>query len=114
MKLIFFPCCDDVQGKGTKYRLREEITKGLLSGKLYCFALDNLYRVPQRNSTQNNSCQGLTHWDIIKILSRRGIYVAQPSDMKLTEGTLRQKPIRIVSAFLCLLILECDKLLVSI
>jgi hypothetical protein len=84
-----------VQGKPTKYRLREEVTRGLVTGKLYSLALINLYR--ETLGGQGNAPGSLHHWDIIKILSRRGVYVAKPSDMKLTEGTLRQKPIRIVS-----------------
>ncbi|ODM98069.1 Patronin [Orchesella cincta] len=86
------PFKESKKGKPTKYSLRDEIVKGLVTGKLYCMSLDSLYRSQQNNY---HLSQNLTHWEIIKILSRRGIYIAQPSDMKLTETTLRQKkPIR--------------------
>lgn len=83
------------QSKPIKYRLRDEVIKGLVSGKLYSFALANLYN-ETLGATNGDPGHGLCLWEIIKILSRRGVYVAQPSDMKLTEGTLRQKPIKIV------------------
>ena len=87
-----------------KLRLKEDVIEGLVSGKLYTMALHNLYYKTRSDSQlelqlASNLQRGgrLTLWEIIKILSRKGIYVAQPSDMKLTEGTLRQrKPLRIV------------------
>jgi len=86
-------------------RLKDEVIRDLSNGKFYTMALVNLFSSTDAQLHQALSAslshlkkgEKLSLWEIIKILSRKGVYVAQPSDMKLTEGTLRQrKPLRIV------------------
>jgi calmodulin-regulated spectrin-associated protein len=62
----------------------------LANAELYCLALAHIYSDP--NYSQ------LNHWGVIQALARKGVYVAEPSDVALTETTLiHTSPFRMVS-----------------
>ena len=61
----------------------------LANAELYCLALAHIYADP--NYSQ------LNHWGVIQALNRKGVYVAEPSDVALTETTLiHTSPLRMV------------------
>ena len=61
----------------------------LANAELYCLALAHIYSDP--NYSQ------LNHWGVIQALARKGVYVAEPSDVALTETTLiHTSPLRMV------------------
>lgn len=69
--------------------LKPSIVHSLANADLYCRALAHVYADP-------NYCQ-LNHWGVIQVLSRKGVYVAEPSDVALTETTLiHTSPLRMV------------------
>ena len=62
----------------------------LANAELYCSCLANIYADPNYHN--------LSHWGIIQALARKGVYVAEPSDVALTETVLIQTgPIKMVS-----------------
>ena len=70
--------------------LKPAIVHALANAELYCLALAHIYADP--NYSQ------LNHWGVIQALARKGIYVAEPSDVALTETTLiHTSPLRMVT-----------------
>ena len=70
-------------------RLKPAIVHRLSNADLYCSALANIYGDPNYHK--------LSHWNIIQSLARKGVYVAEPSDVALTESVLMQtSPIKMV------------------
>jgi len=70
-----------------KDRLKPHLVHALANGELYCMALSTLYSDPNYHN--------LNHWAIIQAMSRKGIYVTEPSDCALTETVLIQdSPLR--------------------
>ncbi|XP_037074459.1 patronin-like [Pollicipes pollicipes] len=63
-------------------RLKPQIVHALASAELYCSCLANIYADPNYHN--------LSHWGIIQALARKGVYVAEPSDVALTETVLIQ------------------------
>jgi len=71
-------------------RLKPQIIVELGNATLYCQTLSNLYSDP--------NYQSMNHWSIIQTLARKGVPVAESSDMPITETVLIQtNPLRIVS-----------------
>ena len=71
-------------------RLKPQIVHSLANAELYCSCLANIYADPNYHN--------LSHWGIIQALARKGVYVAEPSDVALTETVLIQTgPIKMVS-----------------
>ena len=71
-------------------RLKPQIVHALANAELYCSCLANIYADPNYHN--------LSHWGIIQALARKGVYVAEPSDVALTETVLIQTgPIKMVS-----------------
>ncbi|XP_041450317.1 patronin isoform X44 [Drosophila obscura] len=69
-------------------RLKPQIIVELGNATLYCQTLSNLYSDP--------NYQSLNHWSIIQTLARKGVPVAESSDMPITETVLIQtNPLRI-------------------
>ncbi|KAH8372727.1 hypothetical protein KR009_004053, partial [Drosophila setifemur] len=69
-------------------RLKPQIIVELGNATLYCQTLSNLYSDP--------NYQSLNHWSIIQTLARKGVAVAESSDMPITETVLIQtNPLRI-------------------
>ena len=69
--------------------LKPSIVHSLANADLYCRALAHIYADP--NYSQ------LNHWGVIQALNRKGVYVAEPSDVTLTETTLiHTSPLRLV------------------
>uniref|UniRef100_A0A0N8CGU7 Calmodulin regulated spectrin-associated protein 1 1 (CAMSAP1L1) n=1 Tax=Daphnia magna TaxID=35525 RepID=A0A0N8CGU7_9CRUS len=60
--------------------LKPSVVHALANAELYCLALAHIYSDP--NYSQ------LNHWGVIQALARKGVYVAEPSDVALTETTL--------------------------
>ncbi|XP_046460072.1 patronin-like isoform X41 [Daphnia pulex] len=60
--------------------LKPSVVHALANAELYCLALAHIYADP--NYSQ------LNHWGVIQALARKGVYVAEPSDVALTETTL--------------------------
>lgn len=70
--------------------LKPGIVHRLANADLYCSALANIYGDPNFHN--------LSHWNIIQALARKGVYVAEPTDVALTETVLIQvSPIKMVS-----------------
>uniref|UniRef100_T1JA50 CKK domain-containing protein n=1 Tax=Strigamia maritima TaxID=126957 RepID=T1JA50_STRMM len=68
-------------------QLKPVIVHALASAECYCLALGNIYADPNYHR--------LNHWGVIQALARKGVYVAEPSDVALTETVLIQtSPIR--------------------
>ncbi|GAB6019537.1 hypothetical protein CHUAL_001111 [Chamberlinius hualienensis] len=68
-------------------QLKPVIVHALATAELYCLALGNIYADPNYHN--------LNHWGVIQALARKGVYVAEPSDVALTETVLLQtSPIR--------------------
>ncbi|KAF0306342.1 Patronin [Amphibalanus amphitrite] len=63
-------------------RLKPQIVHALANAELYCSCLANIYADPNYHN--------LSHWGIIQALARKGVYVAEPSDVALTETVLIQ------------------------
>ena len=62
----------------------------LANAELYCLTLARIYSDP--NFSQ------LNHWGVIQALAKKGVYVAEPSDVALTETTLiHTSPLRMVT-----------------
>ncbi|KRF79907.1 uncharacterized protein Dvir_GJ21947, isoform Y [Drosophila virilis] len=69
-------------------RLKPQIVVELGNATLYCQTLSNLYSDP--------NYQSLNHWSILQTLARKGVPVAESSDMPITETVLIQtNPLRI-------------------
>ncbi|XP_016976460.1 patronin isoform X6 [Drosophila rhopaloa] len=69
-------------------RLKPQIIVELGNATLYCQTLSNLYSDP--------NYQSMNHWSIIQTLARKGVPVAESSDMPITETVLIQtNPLRI-------------------
>ncbi|KPU76414.1 uncharacterized protein Dana_GF11779, isoform I [Drosophila ananassae] len=69
-------------------RLKPQIIVELGNATLYCQTLSNLYSDP--------NYQSLNHWSILQTLARKGVPVAESSDMPITETVLIQtNPLRI-------------------
>ncbi|XP_017124719.1 patronin isoform X37 [Drosophila elegans] len=69
-------------------RLKPQIIVELGNATLYCQTLSNLYSDP--------NYQSMNHWSIIQTLARKGVPVAETSDMPITETVLIQtNPLRI-------------------
>jgi len=69
--------------------LKPAVVHALANAELYCLALAHIYADP--NYSQ------LNHWGVIQALARKGVYVAEPSDVALTETTLiHTSPLRMV------------------
>lgn len=69
--------------------LKPGIVHRLANADLYCSALANIYGDPNFHN--------LSHWNIIQALARKGVYVAEPTDVALTETVLIQvSPIKMV------------------
>lgn len=69
--------------------LKPSVVHALANAELYCLALAHIYADP--NYSQ------LNHWGVIQALNRKGVYVAEPSDVALTETTLiHTSPLRMV------------------
>lgn len=69
--------------------LKPSVVHALANAELYCLALAHIYADP--NYSQ------LNHWGVIQALARKGVYVAEPSDVALTETTLiHTSPLRMV------------------
>ncbi|XP_065567629.1 uncharacterized protein LOC136031781 isoform X4 [Artemia franciscana] len=67
--------------------LKPSVVHALANAELYCLALAHIYADP--NYSQ------LNHWGVIQALARKGVYVAEPTDVALTETTLIQSsPLR--------------------
>ncbi|XP_053651388.1 uncharacterized protein Patronin isoform X6 [Cherax quadricarinatus] len=62
--------------------LKPGIVHRLANADLYCSALANIYGDPNFHN--------LSHWNIIQALARKGVYVAEPTDVALTETVLIQ------------------------
>ncbi|XP_066967191.1 uncharacterized protein Patronin isoform X13 [Macrobrachium rosenbergii] len=62
--------------------LKPNIVHRLANADLYCSALANIYGDPNFHN--------LSHWNIIQALARKGVYVAEPTDVALTETVLIQ------------------------
>ncbi|CAL4102155.1 unnamed protein product [Meganyctiphanes norvegica] len=62
--------------------LKPAIVHRLANADLYCSALANIYSDPNFHN--------LSHWNIIQALARKGVYVAEPTDVALTETVLIQ------------------------
>ncbi|CAG0893967.1 unnamed protein product [Cyprideis torosa] len=62
--------------------LKPMVVRGLATAELYCLTLSNIYLDP-------NYAQ-LNHWGVIQALARKGVYVAEPGDVALTETVLIQ------------------------
>lgn len=70
--------------------LKPSLVHALANAELYCLALAHIYADP--NYSQ------LNHWGVIQALARKGVYVAEPSDVALTETTLiHTSPLRMVT-----------------
>jgi len=68
-------------------QLKPLVVHALASAEYYCLALGNIYADPNYHN--------LNHWGVIQALARKGVYVAEPSDVALTETVLIQtSPIR--------------------
>lgn len=75
-------------GQGVEH-LKPGIVHRLANADLYCSALANIYGDPNFHN--------LSHWNIIQALARKGVYVAEPTDVALTETVLIQvSPIKMV------------------
>ncbi|XP_070140584.1 patronin isoform X37 [Drosophila kikkawai] len=69
-------------------RLKPQIIVELGNATLYCQTLSNLYSDP--------NYQSMNHWSILQTLARKGVPVAETSDMPITETVLIQtNPLRI-------------------
>ncbi|XP_046865785.1 patronin isoform X4 [Drosophila willistoni] len=69
-------------------RLKPQIIVELGNATLYCQTLSNLYSDP--------NYQSLNHWSILQTLARKGVAVAESSDMPITETVLIQtNPLRL-------------------
>ncbi|XP_032590777.1 patronin isoform X14 [Drosophila grimshawi] len=69
-------------------RLKPQIVVDLGNATIYCQTLSNLYSDP--------NYQSLNHWSILQTLARKGVPVAESSDMPITETVLIQtNPLRI-------------------
>ncbi|KAF2367766.1 Calmodulin-regulated spectrin-associated protein CH domain [Trinorchestia longiramus] len=62
--------------------LKPGIVAQLANADLYCSALANIYGDPNFFS--------LSHWKVIQALARKGVYVAEPTDVALNETILLQ------------------------
>ncbi|KAK7069879.1 hypothetical protein SK128_011064, partial [Halocaridina rubra] len=62
--------------------LKPGLVHRLANADLYCSALANIYSDPNFHN--------LSHWNIIQALARKGVYVAEPTDVALTETVLIQ------------------------
>lgn len=72
--------------------LKPGIVHRLANADLYCSALANIYGDPNFHN--------LSHWNIIQALARKGVYVAEPTDVALTETVLIQvTPIKMVRSY---------------
>lgn len=74
--------------------LKPGIIAQLANAELYCSALANIYGDPNFHS--------LSHWKVIQALARKGVYVAEPTDVALNETVLMQdSPIKMVRSHTC-------------
>ena len=63
-------------------RIKPHLVHALANAELYCLAMSHLYEDPNYNN--------LNHWGVIQALSRKGVFVSEPSDCSLTETVLIQ------------------------
>ena len=70
--------------------LKPTVMHALANVELYCLALAHIYSDPNHSQ--------LNHWGVLQALARKGVYVADPSDVVLTETTfIHTSPFRMVS-----------------
>ena len=65
-----------------KDRLKPAVLHSLANAELYCMTMAALYQDPNYHN--------LNHWGIIQAMSRKGVFVSEPSDCSLTETVLIQ------------------------
>ena len=65
-----------------KDRLKPAVLHSLANAELYCMSMAALYQDPNYHN--------LNHWGIIQAMSRKGVFVSEPSDCSLTETVLIQ------------------------
>ncbi|XP_076064083.1 calmodulin-regulated spectrin-associated protein patronin isoform X3 [Oratosquilla oratoria] len=73
------PYYNDYEGQE---HLKPGIVHRLANADLYCSALANIYSDPNFHN--------LSHWGIIQALARKGVYVAEPTDVPFSETVLIQ------------------------